>query len=108
MGNRFYQIVTIANDTLQFLTFTEKHELYDELLLIKSSDGSVLFEDKGIGMLEILNINLDRIAIDWRKTSKIRTNYTTTSQSITFLQKRIVFKFLIYNALSTDRFFTDY
>ena len=70
LGNRFYQIVTIANDTLQFLTFTEKHELYDELLLIKSSDGSVLFEDKGIGMLEILNINLDRIAIDGEKRAK--------------------------------------
>jgi hypothetical protein len=70
LGNRFYQIVTIAKDTLQFLTFTEKHELYDELLLIKSSDGSVLFEDKGIGMPEILNINPDRIAINGEKRAK--------------------------------------
>jgi DNA modification methylase len=30
----------------------------------------VLFEDKGIGMLEILNINLDRIAIDGEKRAK--------------------------------------
>lgn len=39
--NRYYQKISIHDDTLSFQTYTEKHELYDDVRLTKSGEGAL-------------------------------------------------------------------
>jgi acid phosphatase type 7 len=68
--NRFYQIVKISGDTLHFSAYTERHELYDNLFIIKSINDNVQIEDKAISWPEILGVDSSRIHIKGDKRLK--------------------------------------
>ena len=52
-GDRWYQLITASTDTLRYLSYLEDHSLYDQVVIVRSPEGSYKVLDQGNGIPEV-------------------------------------------------------
>ena len=74
-ADRYYQLITIENDSLKLKTFTADHSFYDEVILVKNEEGKH-YIDKGKTIPQKICVS------DWFKNNKSKKKVEAFEKNI--------------------------